>query len=95
MATNSSWPLQEEQAGRKRESTVGVSGLDDGMSESGKSETLVVGTTNLYVDGQLRLIPVSVACCSLVWTCADLCQDAHARPEGSVQPKHDNERDGD
>lgn len=59
MATNNRWPLQDEQAGPKRPPAVSVAEFDDGVSE--KNETLVVGTTNLYVDGQLRLIPVSLA----------------------------------
>ncbi|KZL63338.1 major facilitator superfamily transporter [Colletotrichum incanum] len=58
MATNNRWPLQDEQVGPKRSPTVAVSEFDDGMGELDKSETLVVGTTNLYVDGQLRLIPM-------------------------------------
>lgn len=61
MATNSKWSLQEEHTGQKSAPVVEVSLFDDGMSYTDKSETLVVGTTNLYVDGQLRLIPVSLA----------------------------------
>lgn len=64
MASNTNWPLQEEQAARKQTSTVGVSEFDDADSVLEKNETLVVGTTNLYENGQLRLIPVSAACCS-------------------------------
>ncbi|KAI8300365.1 hypothetical protein K4K61_009820 [Colletotrichum sp. SAR11_59] len=58
MASNTNWPLQEEQAARKQTSTVGVSEFDDADSVLEKNETLVVGTTNLYENGQLRLIPM-------------------------------------
>ncbi|EFQ34331.1 major facilitator superfamily transporter [Colletotrichum graminicola] len=57
MATNNRWPLQEEQAGPRRVSTAAVSEFEDD-EDLVKSETLVVGTTNLYVDGKLRLIPM-------------------------------------
>lgn len=59
MATNSRWPLQEEQDGRKSAPAVEVAEFDERMGYTDKNETLVVGTTNLYVDGELRLIPVS------------------------------------
>ncbi|KAK2001446.1 major facilitator superfamily transporter [Colletotrichum falcatum] len=58
MATNNRWQLQEEQAGPKRPSTAAVSEFEDDERDLSKSETLVVGTTNLYVDGKLRLIPM-------------------------------------
>ncbi|KAK2017442.1 major facilitator superfamily transporter [Colletotrichum eremochloae] len=58
MATNKRWPLQEEQAGPKRSSTVAVSEFEHDEAGLTRSETLVVGTTNLYVDGKLRLIPM-------------------------------------
>ncbi|WQF86760.1 Putative major facilitator superfamily, MFS transporter superfamily [Colletotrichum destructivum] len=58
MATDNHWPLQDETAGQKRAPAVAVSEFDDGTSELEKNETLVVGTTKLYVDGQLRLIPM-------------------------------------
>ncbi|KAF6803704.1 major facilitator superfamily transporter [Colletotrichum sojae] len=58
MATNSRWPLQEEQAERKSAPVVEVAEFDERLSYADKSETLVVGTTNLYVDGELRLIPM-------------------------------------
>ncbi|TDZ53197.1 putative MFS-type transporter [Colletotrichum trifolii] len=57
MATNKSWSLQVEQAGRKDAAAVDVVEVD-GASVADKGETLVVGTTNLYVDGKLRLIPM-------------------------------------
>lgn len=62
MATNSRWPLQDEPAGPKRLSTVVVSEFDERRGKTNMGETLVVGTTNLYVNGQLRLIPVSISC---------------------------------
>ncbi|KAL0933671.1 major facilitator superfamily transporter [Colletotrichum truncatum] len=58
MATNTTWPLQEEPAGSKPASTVIVAESDGIKEDLGKGETLVVGTTNLYVNGQLRLIPM-------------------------------------
>ncbi|OBR11188.1 Major facilitator superfamily transporter [Colletotrichum higginsianum IMI 349063] len=58
MATDNHGPLQDETAGQKRAPAVAVSEFDDGTSELEKSESLVVGTTKLYVDGQLRLIPM-------------------------------------
>ncbi|GKT50093.1 putative MFS-type transporter [Colletotrichum spaethianum] len=58
MATNNRWQLQGEQAGPKRSATVSVSEFNDELDDLEKSETLVVGTTNLYVNGQLRLIPM-------------------------------------
>ncbi|KAK2063692.1 major facilitator superfamily transporter [Colletotrichum caudatum] len=58
MATNNRWPLQEAQAGPKRSSTTVMSEFEEDEDDFKKSETLVVGTTNLYVDGKLRLIPM-------------------------------------
>lgn len=45
------WPLGREEAAGEKSETASLESFE-------REETLVVGTTNLYQDGQLRLIPV-------------------------------------
>ncbi|OLN94171.1 putative MFS-type transporter C1271.10c-like protein 9 [Colletotrichum chlorophyti] len=58
MASHNRWPPQDGRVDPKHAPTVAVSEYSVSAGETDKNETLVVGTTNLYVDGQLRLIPM-------------------------------------
>ena len=52
MAERANWPLPEGQVINEKRGDRVIYEKND------TAETLVVGTTNLYVDGRLRLIPV-------------------------------------